>query len=75
MLLIDCSPEDLFASVARHLEQEETGVTFWQEIIWWLVLVQDLKIYYFYAILSKSDKMGSKQVIHWTRFHLVVETF
>ncbi len=58
MLLIDCLPEDLFASVARHLEQEETGITFWQEIIWRLVLVQDLKNIIFMQYFQQQIKIS-----------------
>ena len=34
---------DLFAGVARHLEQEEAGVALRQEMVRWVVLVQNLK--------------------------------
>lgn len=33
-----------FARVARHFEQKETGVAFWQKIVWRVVLVHNLKI-------------------------------
>ena len=33
-----------FARVTRHFEQKETGVAFWQKIVWRIVLVHNLKI-------------------------------
>jgi hypothetical protein len=33
-----------FARITRHFEQKETGVAFWQKIVWRIVLVHNLKI-------------------------------
>lgn len=34
--------QHFLARVARHLEQEEARVALWQEVVWRVVLVQDL---------------------------------